>query len=133
MKIYQATAGRFENNIYDLPNIFPQEPLHQKKEKFKALFSYTKDDYGINAYLLQEDRNSEFFSRSNKAIRKLENMIDVINCSLFDFELIHEQFKECNLSHFLQDIISILKCTKTTLSQAVLKGTIEFTLHLRIQ
>lgn len=121
-----AVANHFHNNVYPLPIGETKDSEAHRYTDFKSLVSQARRHQKVQTYLMQEAKESEAFAHSNKAIRKLENMIDVINFSLFDFELMHERYHDAKLLRLLEDIISILKCTKTTLSQVVVKGTIDF-------
>jgi len=120
------TINHFHSNVYQLPIDVTKASSEKRSVDFKKLVSKKIRHGKIQAYLLQETRESESFARSNKAIRKIENMIDVINFSLFDFELMHERYQDDKLLRLLEDIIAILKSTKKTISQAVIEGLVVF-------
>ena len=127
MDVKQSIAiNHFKNNVYQLPITKRNESPINRFADLKGVVSQANRHQKIQAYLLQEKRESEAFARSNKAIRKLENMIDVLNFSLFDFELMHERYQDNKLSQMLEDIVAILKCTKTMISQSAIKGSVDF-------
>jgi hypothetical protein len=127
MSINQSIeASLLDSNVYALPKQDFTAPVAQREKGFRKLLSQVQKHNRIQSYLLKEDREVTIFARSNKANRKLENMVDVINFSLFDFELMFERYQNSRLSRLLEDIISILKCTKITISQAVIESCIDF-------
>jgi len=126
MEISQLeTVSKCKGNLSDLQMPTSRQSLDDKNKSFKNLFIKTKEYNPIQSFLLYDDRASELFTRSNKSIRKLENMIDVINFSLFDFEQNYKNNQEYKVSHLLQDIISILNRTKKTISQETTKNIID--------
>ena len=81
--------------------------------------------HDIETLLLNENSCSNLFYTSNKSTRKLEEMIDVINFTLFDFELIYERYKDSAFINILIDIISYLKSAKCTLNRESLNNVID--------
>ena len=118
----QINITAFNHHDSDALEAKPKLTLARKNIHFKHLVSKVNDDNGICNYLLNADRLSQVYMRSNKSIRKMENMIDALHFTSVDFTLIAERFHDASWCGLIQDMIAILRSAKNTITQESIKS-----------
>ncbi len=105
----------------DCIEIKPKDLLEKRKNEFRKVFSKTYDETIVRTFLVNQDRLSPVCIRSNQSIRKIEQMIDVLHFTLFDFELMQNQMNNPLFAAMLSDVIAMLKSAQYTISQESVK------------
>jgi hypothetical protein len=114
-----TALNHHENDVLEAK---PKLTVARQNVHFKNLVSKVNDDNRISDFLFNTGRASQVCIRSNKSIRKLENMLDVLHFTSVDFTLIAERFHDASWCGLIQDMIAILKSAKNTITQESIKS-----------
>lgn len=86
--------------------------------------TYHHQNIHMTGVILNEKQQSYLFRNSNKCARKIESMLDIINFTLFDFELMYERYGNSPLDVIFKDIIAYLKSSKHVINQESIKDLV---------